>query len=74
MADRAHLAQMHRKLLDSGCLIEAGWVALRLAAVPMDASALQLDEMRSAFFAGAQHVFASIMHGLDRDWNRRRRI
>jgi len=50
-----------RKLADQGRLIEAGWVALRAMAVPKDAPQVQLDEMRQAFFAGAQHLFGSIM-------------
>lgn len=65
MADRAHLERLSRELTDKGKLIEAGWVGLRLAAVPLDASPAQLTEMRKAFFAGAQHLFSSIMTILD---------
>lgn len=50
---------------DRGQLIEAGWLGLRIAAVPADAPPVQLDEMRNAFFAGAQHLFSSIMGVLD---------
>lgn len=67
MADRAHLERLSRDLTDNGKLIEAGWIGLRLAAVPLDAPAIQLDEMRKAFFAGAQHLFASIMTILDEE-------
>lgn len=59
------MTQLHRALLEAGKLIEAGWVGLRLAAIPADAPAVQLDEMRNAFFAGANHLFASIMVVLD---------
>lgn len=65
MADRAHLERMSRELTDQGKLIEAGWVGLRIAAIAPDAPALQLEEMRNAFFAGAQHLFGSIMNILD---------
>lgn len=65
MADRAHLERLTRELTDQGKLIEAGWVGLRIAAIPLDASAIQLDEMRNAFFAGAQHVFHGLMTILD---------
>lgn len=65
MADKSYLERLSREFTDQGKLIEAGWIGLRLAAIPMDASAVQLDEMRSAFFAGAQHLFASIMTILD---------
>jgi hypothetical protein len=59
------LEQLARKLTDEGMLIEAGWVALRMAAVPKGASQVQLDDMRIAFFAGAHHLFASIMSILE---------
>lgn len=59
------LTDLARKLTDDGKLIEAGWVGLRLAAVPQDAPPIQIDEMRNAFFAGAQHLFGSIMSILE---------
>lgn len=65
MADRAFLELLSRKLADDGKLIEAGWVGLRLAGISPDAPAIQLDEMRMAFMAGAQHLFFSMMTMLD---------
>lgn len=65
MADKAYLERLSRELTDQGKLIEAGWIGLRIAAIPLDASAAQLDEMRNAFFAGAQHLFGSIMTVMD---------
>lgn len=65
MADRAYLERLSRELADGGKLIEAGWVGLRIACDLEDAPRVQLDEMRNAFFAGAQHLFASIMTILD---------
>jgi hypothetical protein len=65
MADRQYLEQLSRRLADDGRLIEAGWVALRIQAIPHDAPAVQLQEMRMVFMAGAQHLFASIMSILD---------
>lgn len=65
MADKAYLERLSRELTDHGKLIEAGWVGLRIAAIPLDASAVQLDEMRNAFFAGAQHLFGSVMTIMD---------
>lgn len=67
MADRDFLTRLSRQLVDDGKLIEAGWVGLRLAAIPDDASKTQLEEMRKAFFAGAQHLYASIMTIMDED-------
>lgn len=65
--DRAFLQKLERQLVDDGKLIEAGWVGLRLIALAPDAGALQLQEMREAFFAGAQHLFSSLMGVLDED-------
>lgn len=65
MADRTHLQRLERDLVDQGKIIEAGWIGLRLAAVPDNASAAQLEAMRNAFFAGALHLFATIMSIMD---------
>ena len=65
MADRQYLETLSKQLADEGKLIEAGWVGLRLHAVALNAPASQLSDMRYAFMAGAQHLFASIMTILD---------
>lgn len=52
---------------DKGRTIEVGWLTLRLGAVPLDASQAQVDAMRSMFFAGAKHLFDSIMVVLEPD-------
>lgn len=65
MADKAFLERLSRELADQGKLIEAGWVGLRVACDLHDAPKDQLQEMRNAFFAGAQHLFSSIMTVLD---------
>lgn len=65
MADKAFLERLSRELADQGKLIEAGWVGLRVACDLHDAPKDQLQEMRNAFFAGAQHLFSSIMTILD---------
>lgn len=61
MADRQYLERLSRELTDKGKLIEAGWIGLRIACDLEDAPKVQLEEMRNAFFAGAQHLFSSIM-------------
>lgn len=65
MADRAFLERLTKELTEQGKLIEAGWIGLRLAALPDNAPSVQLDEMRKAFFAGAAHLFSSINTILD---------
>lgn len=62
---REDLEKLSRELVDKGRLIEAGWIGLRIAAIPLDSPPIQIEEMRNAFFAGAQHLFASIMSILD---------
>lgn len=59
------LEALSKRLVDEGRLIEAGWISLRIAAIPPEASQIQIDEMRNAFFAGAQHLYGSIMTILD---------
>ena len=54
-----------KDLIDKGQIIEAGWVSLRMLAIPHDAPQVQLDAMREAFYAGAQHLYASVMICLD---------
>ena len=57
--------ELTRQLTDAGRLVELGWKSYELFIVPRNASTAQLYETRQAFFAGAQHVFASIMTMLD---------
>jgi hypothetical protein len=60
-AREAFLTAMSKTLADEGKLIEAGWFSLQAAIMPADPPPVQIREMRLAFFAGAQHLFASIM-------------
>src|SRR6266702_8666663 len=64
MADRAYLERLTRELADQGKLIEAGWVGLRLLMHP-ETSPAQLDAMRTAYFSGAHHLWASLMNTLE---------
>jgi hypothetical protein len=67
MSDPEYLKRLSVELTDKGKLIEAGWIGLRLALHLEDAPKVQLEEMKKAFFAGAQHLFSSIMTILDED-------
>ena len=57
--------QLIKHLVDKGLIIEAGWQGLRMAAYPHGGSAQQMQQLREAFFAGAQHLFSSIMTVMD---------
>jgi hypothetical protein len=50
-----------KKLADEGKLIEGGFAAMKIMSIPADASDAQVRDMRVAFFAGAQHLFGSLM-------------
>lgn len=65
MVDKQVIERVERELIAQGRIIEAGWQGLRLMAVPPGAPEIQLREMRKAFFAGAQHLFSTIMRTLD---------
>jgi len=54
-----------RRLMDEGKLMAAGWYLYRTRIMPRDAGLTQIEETRKAFYAGAQHVFASICGGFD---------
>lgn len=56
-----------KSLVAKGMLIEAGASIYIANIVPADASEVQKQETRSAFFAGAQHVFHTIMRIMDED-------
>jgi len=57
--------ELIKEASNQGRLIEVGWLGLRLLSLPENAPQIQVDEMRGAFFAGAQHLFSSIMTVLD---------
>ena len=59
--------KLTKEFVDKGLLIEAGWIGLRMRVIAPQASDIQVEEMRMAFFAGAQHLFGSIMTLLDKD-------
>lgn len=56
-----------KEFASKGLLIEAGWASYKIYVLPPDAPQVQIDECRLAFFAGAQHLFGSIMSILDPD-------
>lgn len=65
MADPDFLRAVERELVDKGLLIESGWTGFRIACGLHDAPKDQLQFGREAFFAGSQHLFASILNFLE---------
>jgi hypothetical protein len=59
--DRAVVEQMSKELADAGKLVEAGWIGYRYLILPEDASDAQVSECKTAFMAGATHLFSSLM-------------
>ena len=58
--------QVLEKLAAEGKVIGGGWAAFELMTL-QNASELQKREMRTAFFAGAQHLWSSIFAVMDSD-------
>lgn len=56
--------EAQRQLVAQGKAIEGGFAAYHLM-VLQGAGPIQLLETRRAFYAGAQHLFSTIMHMLD---------
>jgi hypothetical protein len=65
--DKTEVDRLVQGLVDKGKIIEAGWLSYRIVVVPDDAPEIQIEESRRAFFAGAQHLFGSIMQMLEPD-------
>jgi len=62
---RKDIDKICQALADEGKLIEAGWISMKYSVLSLDAPQIQLEEMRMAFFGGAQHLFGSMMGILD---------
>ena len=54
-------------LADAGKIIEGGFAGFKMMVIPDSAPQVQTNEMRMAFFAGAAHLFTSIMAVMDSD-------
>lgn len=53
-----------KEAANRGVLIEAGWTGYALA-LPKDLTKEQFEELKFAFFSGADHLFCSIMNMMD---------
>ena len=56
-----------KEFVDQGLLIEAGWAAFQVYVMEAKSPPLQVADMRMAFFAGAQHLWGSVMSVLSDD-------
>lgn len=55
---------LSNQFIEKGMPISGGWATYLEAVMPNEAGPIQIEETRRAFFAGAQHLYAMIMHGL----------
>lgn len=62
---RKMLDELAKRMVDSGKLIEAGWVAMRMTKMSATIPESQVRNMRLAYMAGAQHLYASMMQIMD---------
>jgi hypothetical protein len=65
--DQEKIEGLTKELISKGHLIKAGWVGYVVAVYGKDglSNENQHDQLMQAFYAGAQHLFASIMNVLD---------
>lgn len=59
------IERLTKMLVDQGLLIEAGFVVFAAKMIPKDTPEVQTSRVRLAFFAGAQHLWSSVMTFLD---------
>lgn len=59
--------QLTIDLIKKGLIIEAGWLSFKTTCMPLAAGEDQIKDMRTSFFAGAHHLFNSIMVSLDEE-------
>jgi hypothetical protein len=64
---RSAIVSLTKRATRDGKLIEAGWLGYRLTVMHDNSPQIQLDQCRQAFFAGAQHLFGSMMSIMDED-------
>ena len=67
MDDKHKLAaELTKKMADEGKLVEAGFAAMQVIAL-QGAPEHQINDMRIAYMAGAEHLFRSIIVIMDED-------
>lgn len=54
--------ELSRELARQGRIIAGGYAAFAQLAIPVDAPPVQIRQMQLAFFAGAQHLYATAMN------------
>lgn len=52
------------RFIKDGVPIAGGWAVYLRTIMPKDAGPVQISETQKAFYAGAQHLYSMIMHGL----------
>lgn len=62
---REEVNRITRAATDDGRLIELGWLAFKATVIPPNASKAQIEDLQIAFFAGSQHLWASVLSFLE---------
>lgn len=65
--DVEYLKRMQIELTKKGKLIEAGWTHMRVMSIPLDAPAVQVEAMRTAYYMGAHHLFTLLEQSTEND-------
>jgi hypothetical protein len=53
--------ELARHLADKGLMVEGGWQMMKALVMPKNAPVQQIHDCRIFFFAGAQHVWSSLL-------------
>lgn len=61
----AQLQELVKNLAGAGKLVQAGWVACAMMYIDRSTPSKVEEKVRNAYFAGAEHVFKSIIAMLD---------
>lgn len=56
-----------KDMADQGRLIEGGWLSMSHMAYPDGMVPMQEQQLRQAFFCGAQHLYGTMMSIMDED-------
>lgn len=57
----ALVERLTARLVAEGKLVEAGWAGYLIDVVPPNATPVEIENQRLAFYAGAHHLFESIV-------------
>jgi len=65
MAEPTYAQRLAQELIDQGRIMEAGWQSLKVLSISPQAPAVQIQEMRNVFYAGASWLLDQMLKMLE---------